>query len=80
MELGSTQVFKKLTAEEKARRFREGLCTYCGERGHIVAKCPTKPATPPNQFGQLKHRVNSTQETGSTKDKESGNGKGSHKQ
>jgi hypothetical protein len=29
-----------LTVEEKERRHKEGLCLYCGEKGHLVAECP----------------------------------------
>jgi hypothetical protein len=34
--------FKKgrLTKEERERRYREGLCVYCGEAGHLVNNCP----------------------------------------
>uniref|UniRef100_A0A3P9M1D4 Gypsy retrotransposon integrase-like protein 1 n=1 Tax=Oryzias latipes TaxID=8090 RepID=A0A3P9M1D4_ORYLA len=36
----------RLTAEERRRRQREGLCFYCGEHGHSVFSCPMKnPAT-----------------------------------
>lgn len=31
-----------LTADEKARRRRHGLCMYCGQAGHMVAVCPSK--------------------------------------
>ena len=31
-----------LTAEEKARRRREGLCSYCGVKGHFADSCPNK--------------------------------------
>lgn len=33
---------KKLTNDERARRFREGLCLYCAESGHRLADCPKK--------------------------------------
>lgn len=41
MQLDNT---RRLTPEEKARRQKEGLCLYCGLSGHLVARCPTKPA------------------------------------
>ena len=38
MQVGRTS----LTAEERQRRMRGGLCLYCGEQGHRVASCPLK--------------------------------------
>jgi len=35
--------FKKLTPEERDRRRRLGLCSYCGKSGHWHDKCPVKP-------------------------------------
>lgn len=32
---------KKITLEERAKRRQEGLCMYCGLKGHLVAACPT---------------------------------------
>ncbi|XP_060729294.1 uncharacterized protein LOC132847773 [Tachysurus vachellii] len=46
MPLGSAH----LTSEEKARRFRRQLCLYCGEPGHLLATCPTRP---PNKRNTL---------------------------
>ncbi|OMJ20858.1 Retrotransposon-derived protein PEG10 [Smittium culicis] len=40
-----------LTAEEKTRRFENGLCMYCGEPGHIVSKF-TKKYTPGKEPAQ----------------------------
>jgi hypothetical protein len=34
--------FKPLTQEEKKRRRDNGLCLYCGEKGHDAANCPRK--------------------------------------
>lgn len=31
-----------LTAEERKRRFDQGLCTYCGKSGHFKDKCPSR--------------------------------------
>lgn len=33
----------KITSDERQRRFREGLCLYCGQPGHILLSCPTRP-------------------------------------
>lgn len=30
----------KITTEERTKRRREGLCMYCGQKGHLVAACP----------------------------------------
>lgn len=34
--------FKPLTQEEKDRRWKEGLCLYCGEPGHKASNCLKK--------------------------------------
>lgn len=34
----------RLTTEERERRFKERLCLYCGEPGHILATCPIRPS------------------------------------
>ena len=34
----------KLTNEEHKCRMREGLCLYCGEKGHVVHDCPKSKA------------------------------------
>src|SRR3984885_13225953 len=34
----------KLTNEERERRMREGLCLYCGEKGHVAHDCPKSKA------------------------------------
>lgn len=41
MELGNLQR-RKLSPEEKKRRFENQLCLYCGEGGHKVDGCPAK--------------------------------------
>ena len=28
---------------ERDRRFREGVCLYCGQPGHVVKHCPVRP-------------------------------------
>ena len=32
-----------LSTEERNMRMKNGLCLYCGERGHLVKQCPRKP-------------------------------------
>ena len=44
MEIGALSK-GKLTPEEKQRRFRLGLCLYCGEPGHRAIECSSKPST-----------------------------------
>ncbi|XP_053330022.1 protein LDOC1 [Spea bombifrons] len=39
MQLGATS----LTEQEKSHRRSEGLCLYCGGRGHFARYCPNKP-------------------------------------
>ena len=34
----------KLVGEERERRLKEGLCLYCGEKGHIAHDCPKSKA------------------------------------
>ena len=34
----------KLTREEREHRMKEGLCLYCGEKGHITHDCPKSAA------------------------------------
>jgi Ty3 transposon capsid-like protein/Zinc knuckle len=34
----------KLTTEERERRMKEGLCLYCGEKGHVAHDCPKSKA------------------------------------
>lgn len=34
----------KLIGEERERRLKEGLCLYCGEKGHIAHDCPKSKA------------------------------------
>jgi len=46
MELDSIKP-RKLTAEEKKRRRTEGLCLYCGAKGHFASKCPEKKSSVP---------------------------------
>ncbi|KAK7933591.1 hypothetical protein WMY93_004487 [Mugilogobius chulae] len=33
----------RLSPEERQRRLRQGLCLYCGELGHVLRSCPTRP-------------------------------------
>ena len=34
----------RLTTEERERRIKEGLCLYCGEKGHVAQDCPKSKA------------------------------------
>ena len=36
----------RLTPDVREKRFRERLCFYCGEGGHILCTCPTRPKDP----------------------------------
>ena len=42
-----------LTPEEKARRRIEGLCHYCGNKGHIAIHCPAKQQRAPPRNSAL---------------------------
>ena len=33
----------RLTPEERSRCITQGLCLYCGARGHVVVTCPLRP-------------------------------------
>ncbi|XP_070406069.1 uncharacterized protein [Nothobranchius furzeri] len=39
-----------LPPEERQRRFREGLCLYCGQPGHQVSDCPVNKKGPLRRF------------------------------
>ena len=39
MQLGRT----RLTPAEREARFKAGLCLYCGQKGHRISSCPTRP-------------------------------------
>ena len=34
----------KLTGDEREHRLKEGLCLYCGEKGHVAQDCPKSKA------------------------------------
>ena len=40
---------KAVTAEDKERYLRKGLCFYCGTHGHIVRVCPNRPPRPTSE-------------------------------
>lgn len=39
MQLGRTRI----SPAEREARFRGGLCLYCGQKGHRISGCPTRP-------------------------------------
>lgn len=43
MDIGAIRA--SLTATEKESRRKQGLCLYCGKKGHYVRECPAKPKT-----------------------------------
>ena len=54
MEVDAAAVPRKpLTQEEKNRRRVEGLCNYCGVKGHIAAQCPSKQQRAPPRNSAL---------------------------
>lgn len=44
MEIGAVRT--RLSSKERDRRRNSGLCFYCGERGHFISFCPTRPSKP----------------------------------
>ncbi|XP_073669521.1 uncharacterized protein [Paramisgurnus dabryanus] len=48
----------RLTLEEREHRFHERLCLYCGEAGHILAVCPTRPSQ--TRLGRVSASIPST--------------------
>jgi hypothetical protein len=52
--------FRTLPQEERQRRFRLGLCMYCGEAGHTVFDCPNRrPYSGPRPTGPLQAAASS---------------------
>ncbi len=33
----------RISPEERDRRYRQNLCLYCGQAGHVKVSCPTRP-------------------------------------
>ncbi len=33
----------RISPEERDRQFRQNLCLYCGQAGHVKISCPTRP-------------------------------------
>ena len=48
MEVGS--VHSPLSKEERDLRRRNGLCLYCGKKGHFIRECTSKPRTRTSVF------------------------------
>lgn len=42
----------RISREEYDRRRKNNLCLYCGEKGHMVVKCPVAPPYKPNNRGK----------------------------
>ena len=42
----------RLSLEERERRLRQGLCFYCGHRGHLMAACSLKDGAPQARGGR----------------------------
>src|SRR5690606_36686218 len=42
---------RRLTPQERTDRINNGLCLYCGEKGHAIANCPTAPQNKPRTIG-----------------------------
>jgi len=36
----------RLSSAERQRRLTQNLCLYCGQDGHYISECPTRPARP----------------------------------
>lgn len=47
MELGATRQIQ-VTEAERQRRRENNLCLYCGQPGHIIRQCPTRPKNSAN--------------------------------
>lgn len=47
MDLSASKTQRRgpLSKEEREYRRKNGLCNYCGEKGHLVYSCPKKPAS-----------------------------------
>lgn len=57
----------KLTEEERARRLKEGLCSYCGEGKHSVDECRTlKAKEAAKASGRAATTSSSTKDAGNT--------------
>ncbi len=35
--------YARISPEERNRRYRQNLCLYCGQVGHVKISCPTRP-------------------------------------
>ncbi|MPV02325.1 hypothetical protein FVA96_24315, partial [Escherichia coli] len=43
----------RLSQEERQRRYQEGRCFYCGERGHLITACPVKANQSVSQVAEV---------------------------
>jgi Retrotransposon gag protein len=62
MDLDATKKvrYTKLAEEEKQRRRKNGLCLYCGGKGHFANQCPMRPKGPQLRMTEL---MNTEQES-----------------
>src|SRR5712675_493410 len=58
---GGSKKFGPLSQEEKDRRRRNNLCSYCGGQNHFADRCPKKPFRPSSSSRQNVYRVRGAQ-------------------
>src|SRR5712672_335943 len=58
---GGSKKFGPFSQEEKGRRRRNNLCSYCGGQNHFADQCPKKPFRPSSSSRQNVYRVRGAQ-------------------